>query len=307
MPRCCSDSCNCKITGGTGIQVLGSGTASDPIVINSVSGIVQVADTSTIDMTLAGSGTSSSPYVLSAAATVRLTNLLDVNTTNATVGYVLARQTGGTFAMVPATTAAVGAINHDTSLTGDGSAGNQLKVVPDTELQVSATGVALSNAARHLLVRQFADTTARTAAAAPAPTLNDLSSLQSVPGVVSWYDGSAWHPLNSVAKADAGLQQFFAITGPYVTEAPITLMTRYIQGTTDASGLITLLSATDLAAPVKGVLSCQVTEVGSGTSYQVQLATTTGPNQVQAKAYHGDTGLLWASLAVQLCVTAFLY
>jgi hypothetical protein len=290
------------------MTVSGSGTASDPFVLTSTSGLLTVQDTTTVNLTLSGSGTAASPYLVSADATVRMTQLVDVDTSNTTVGYVVARQTGGTFAMVPSTTAPAGAINHDTSLSGDGSAGNQLKVVPDTELAVSSTGVALNATTRHLLVRQFADSPTRAAATNPAPLLNDLSSISAAPGVLSWYDGTAWHPVNSMTKRTA-TGQLFAITGPYVAEAPIQGLTKLVTGTTDGNGQIVLLTSTDLAT-ANGVLDCQAAAVNSATPGQVvNLSTTTSPNpnQVVATVFHADTGAPWTSLVVTLSVAARLY
>jgi hypothetical protein len=290
------------------MTVTGSGTPADPFVLTATSGAMMVQDTPTINMTMTGTGTSADPFTISAAATVRMTNLLDLDTTNTTVGYVVARQAGGTFAMVPPTTAPAGAISHDSSLTGDGSSGNQLKVVPDTELAVSGTGVALNATTRHLLVRQFADAPTRGSAANPAPLLNDLSTISSVPGVVSWYDGTAWHPLNVVTKQTAS-GQLFAITGPYTAEAPVQGITKLVTGTTDGNGQIVLLSATDLTS-ANGVLDCQVVAVNSASpGLIVNISTTTGPNpnQVVATVYQAGIGTPATSLAVTLSVAARLY
>lgn len=63
---CASTVCTCKVTGGTNVQVTGTGTLGDPYVIGVPATLVlTVADTSSVDLTLIGSGTTVDPYVLS--------------------------------------------------------------------------------------------------------------------------------------------------------------------------------------------------------------------------------------------------
>lgn len=129
---CASGSCSCVVTGGDGVEVSGSGSTSDPYVIDAadvaLTGKLQVQDSDTIDLTLAGEGTVAEPYILTADAALSLGQLVDVDDANTTVGYVLARMPDGTFALVPPTTAPVGAINSDATIDGDGSAGDPLRV-----------------------------------------------------------------------------------------------------------------------------------------------------------------------------------
>lgn len=72
MARCgCSGgSCGCSIIAGSGIEVNGIGTASNPFVVEldaasaSIAGQIVVADTNTIDMKLTGAGTTLNPFVI---------------------------------------------------------------------------------------------------------------------------------------------------------------------------------------------------------------------------------------------------
>lgn len=104
-----------------------------------------VQDTSTVNLSLSGDGSDAAPWRLQADATVTLDALTDVSTSVATVGYVVARQADGTFAMVPPNTAGPGALSVGDGLTGDASSGNKLRVLlaPASGLVVGPTGLAM--------------------------------------------------------------------------------------------------------------------------------------------------------------------
>jgi len=136
MARCgCSGTgCSCLVQGGTGIEVDGAGTETNPYVINSVGGAgggggLTVSDTATIDLVLLGEGTTEEPYLLSGNATVSLDELLNVADQDPTNGQVLAWN-GTVWQPVPATTAPTGSIAVGTGLLGDGSAGDPLRIDP---------------------------------------------------------------------------------------------------------------------------------------------------------------------------------
>jgi hypothetical protein len=136
MPRncgCSGASCACRIVSTDGsIAISGSGSAQNPWNLSAgdiqLGGRLQIQDTDTINMHQTGSGSVADPYMLSADATLDLGDLQDVDDSNTTVGYVLARAVGGGFAMVPASTAPVGEINTGEGIDGDGSVGNPLIV-----------------------------------------------------------------------------------------------------------------------------------------------------------------------------------
>lgn len=147
MARCgCSGaSCSCLITGQGGVTVVGAGSINNPYIITA-DVEVGVQDTSTINMTKTGDGSPANPFLFQADATLDLNALLDVDTTGATTGQVLAKQADGSYKFVPATTAAVGAINVGDGLQGDGSAGNTLRILlaPSSGLTVGPTGLAVT-------------------------------------------------------------------------------------------------------------------------------------------------------------------
>lgn len=81
--NCAGQTCGCLVVGGVGIEVSGQGTASNPFTITNVasdlSAALEVADTSTVNLTLSGGGTNLDPFILSANATLKLQQLTDVN------------------------------------------------------------------------------------------------------------------------------------------------------------------------------------------------------------------------------------
>lgn len=76
MPKCgCAGStCGCKVQGGSGVSITGTGTAQDPYIVTvdgiEITSLITVDDTSSVDLTLLGSGTALDPYVLSAEINV---------------------------------------------------------------------------------------------------------------------------------------------------------------------------------------------------------------------------------------------
>jgi hypothetical protein len=147
MARCgCSGaSCSCFIIGQGGVTVTGAGSQSNQYVISSDIN-VDVLDTSTVNMSKTGDGSPANPWTFSSVATVTLDQLTDVDTVGGATGYVLARNAGGTYGLVPASTAPVGTVNVGDGLQGDASAGNKLRILlaPSSGLPVGPTGLALA-------------------------------------------------------------------------------------------------------------------------------------------------------------------
>ena len=130
MARCnCSGTCSCLVLGGIGTEVSGSGSPSDPYIIDAVAlqGAFQVQDTTTVDLNVVGSGTSADPYILSAHALSRLTDLVDRDTSVAPqVGMVPVWQgTNWVFAGPPV--APAGAVNATNGITGNGAVTTPLR------------------------------------------------------------------------------------------------------------------------------------------------------------------------------------
>lgn len=121
---CAGTTCSCVIKGD---GVTGAGSVNNPYIITA--GVVLHANsTATINHTLLGDGSPSNPWTLTSVATLELGDLTDVDASVTTLGYVPARQADGSFAMVPPSTAPVGAISAGNSIEGDGSGGDPLDV-----------------------------------------------------------------------------------------------------------------------------------------------------------------------------------
>lgn len=141
---CTGTTCSCKIIGENGIVVRGAGTITNPYVIGGGLALI-IQDTPSTNLTLLGSGTQGDPYILSAETTLEFGDLTDVDTTGGSAGYVPALQVDGTYALVPPSTADVGAVATGLGLDGDGSGGDPLDVRLDAlpGLEVVAGGLRL--------------------------------------------------------------------------------------------------------------------------------------------------------------------
>ena len=146
---CSSDmGCDCTLQAGSGIQIVGLGTAGEPFVITNSRPTTGVADTPSLDLTLAntiisgmvrlaplfsvvdtptlrlvlnGAGTESSPFVLSGA-------LAGIVLEPAANGDVMTRKPDGSWGPGPATQAPAGAVTSANGLSGDGSGGNPVRI-----------------------------------------------------------------------------------------------------------------------------------------------------------------------------------
>jgi hypothetical protein len=115
------------VQGAGSVSVTGAGSAASPYIITG-GGSLNVLDTATVNLTKSGSGSVADPYVVSADATLNLDALTDVQSTAATTGQVLAKQSDGQWRPVAASSASPGAINVSGGVEGDGSAGSPLSV-----------------------------------------------------------------------------------------------------------------------------------------------------------------------------------
>jgi hypothetical protein len=310
MPSCCGSgsSCSCKISAGPGIEVTGSGTAVDPFVLSASIGF-EVTDTAQFDLTLTGTGESGNPYTLSVAyaATSKLDDVPDVNATSPANGQVLAWDAGtSTWVAANPTTAAAGSVQHNQSLSGDGSAGQPLAVVPYATRYLAlfaANGIGITDVGINQMVRHFTDTVARSAAS-PAPTLNTLSMLDSSPGLITWWDGTQWAPLAPSFDSTylGSTTEFLALSGPYAGSR-LTHLVKQFSGSTDASGNVDILDNVDLNGR-GGVLTCQFQETGALPFKMVVFANT---DRVSGHAFNLVNGTPYASQAFTGIVDAWIY
>jgi|SRR6478735_7338597 len=82
MATCGEGTCSCLVRGGAGILVSGGGTQQNPYIIAmdnpGLSDSLQINDTDSINLTLLGAGTPLDPFILSGVATVKMTQLVDI-------------------------------------------------------------------------------------------------------------------------------------------------------------------------------------------------------------------------------------
>lgn len=306
MPRCCGGAtCSCLIQNGQGIVVAGSGTAQDPYVITADFDF-SVLDNTTFNLSLGGTGTVADPYVLAVgyASTAKLGDIPNVNTPAPANGQVLGwdSATNKWTARNP-TTAASGSVLHDTSLTGDGSAGTPLAARHNATgfTQTTATGIGLTDDGKRNLVLHYADAATRSADTL-TPAINTVSMLDNNPGQQDYWTGSQWVPVTNGIDRDLG-PEFMAISGSYDGISPVTLVTRQVTVTTDTLGYFDVLGATDLASAA-GVLTCHFQETGV---VPFKAMVVDNINAVGGYAYRLDTGEVYASQAISGIVTAYIY
>jgi hypothetical protein len=307
MPRCCGgNSCACLIeSAGAQISVTGSGAASDPYIIHG--GVdLAVVDTSVFNLTLTGSGTTSVPWALQVdfASTAKLDDLPDVQAPAPTNAQVLGWDASlQRWTPRSPTVAASGSVQHDTSLSGDGSGGSPLQVNEDASgyLATGAGGLGLSNLGKNRIVRHFADSTARSAAS-PAPDLNALSMLDSVAGRIDYWNGSAWIE-HGMFTPDYGSGQLLALSGAYSSAVKLRMVVRQVTATTDAGGVFDVLSTSDLSGRA-GVLGCWFQPTESSV-FSVILETAT--DRVRGHAYRLSDGSDHSAQNVSGVVLALVY
>jgi hypothetical protein len=315
MPRCCGGaSCSCVLEEAAHINIVGTGSPGDPFVI-AADVAVQVADNPTFDLTLTGLGTAASPWVIGVtfAATAKLNDLPDVTAPTPTNGQVLGWDTA-TSQWTPRapTTAAAGAVLHDTSLAGDGSAGTPLQVLrdPSAYLGTTAQGLGMNANGINQLARKFPDAAARTAAVVP-PTLNTLSLLDTAPGQIDYWDGAAWTQAGgSFLLAAVTGQEMYQMSGAYAG-GRLKVVVRNVTTTTDGNGEFDAITPADLTGQA-GIMSAHAQPIAPPgglssipTPFVVALAGASGG--LRGKAFRVDTGAPLTLSPVNLTVTAFIY
>jgi len=141
---CCGTSVNdVRIVGGNGIEVSGSGSTSNPFLIqNGTSALltgIRVLDTNSVNFTLTGSGTPDDPLTFRADTTARLQDLTDVNdpagptTGDVPVWVAPAGGLEGHFEFRPPPVAPAGAVSTTRGIRGIGSAASPIGVATSGE------------------------------------------------------------------------------------------------------------------------------------------------------------------------------
>lgn len=312
MPSCCGStgSCACKVSGGSNVVVGGSGSPQDPFVISADMDL-QVVDNQVFDLNLSGDGTIDSPWLLGVnfAPTATISDLPDVAAPTPANGQVLGWNSSlAQWVPQDPVTAPAGAVTHDGTLLGDGSAGAPLRVVSNGAKFIISelAGVGMTDPGINQLVRHFVNDVDRQGAA-PTPMLNTLSVLDSVPGKVDYWDGTKWAAVkdnyNMQLVAGPNGNELLRLSGPYVAGAPLTYYVKQVNATTDSSGQITLLSTTDLTGRA-GIISVNFQEIGT-LAFRV-IPFVSGA-VIKATAFHLTDGLAWPGQIVSGTCTAWLY
>jgi hypothetical protein len=135
MARCgCGNGaggCSCLVTGGAGIRVSGTGTESNPYLVESIgsgiTGALTVTDTPTLNLTMGGSGTVADPYQLSGVATLSMEGLSDIKPGAVPASGQVPVFNGTTWEFAVPPTTPPGAVNVGTGLAGDGAAATPIR------------------------------------------------------------------------------------------------------------------------------------------------------------------------------------
>jgi hypothetical protein len=289
---------------GDHINVEGVGSAQDPYVI-SADFDFGVLDNDTFNLSIDGAGSDDDPYVLTVnfAGTASVKDLPDWSDTVPSNGQVPVWNAGlGRYVPGSPTPAASGSVNHDGSLTGDGSPGAPLGVVHDalrfTETS-SEGGIGLTDDGINSLVRRFANATARDAAF-PAVDSNTVSALDSSEGFLDIWAGTDWTPVEGVPNVDGGA--LIELSGPYAGGRVHTIV-KQVALTTGPAGTFPILDPADYGS-LAGILSVTVQPVGTAMFATLVTASTGG---LMGTAYRLDTGGVFTSQPIQAVVTAIVY
>jgi hypothetical protein len=307
MPSgCCGgNTCSCQMIGQGGITIEGSGLPSDPFILDAATYHTD-SNNGQFLTTAVGTGSSADPYAIEVdyAPQARLDDIPNVDTPSPSNGYVLTWDSStNTWVASPPAVAPVGAVVHDTSLSGDGSAATPLAVVAHQAryIGVSASGVGLNDNGMVAVVHHFTNDAARFASI-PFPTANMLSMLETDPGIVFYWDGTNWsRPPNQTGwvASDALLE----LSGAYTVGVPITMGIYQVDTTTDANGVFDVLGLADLAGR-SGVLSVQVQETGD-VAWQAMVFDNT--DRISATAYRLTDGTVMAGTPITCSVNAVMY
>lgn len=200
MARCNDEFCSCRITAGDGIVITGTGTPSNPFEISTdfpgIADSFRVNDTTTVNLTLLGAGSPANPFVLRADATIKVTQLADVQDPEGgpAVGESLVWTGSGTaghweFKTLPP--APAGAVNVAAGISGSGTAVDPIKVrVIGTTTGGPTTGLEV-----------YTDSAGNLRAVQPLATAVDWSTIVNKPS--AFPPTPHTHPLADISDATA--------------------------------------------------------------------------------------------------------
>ena len=307
MPSgCCAGStCSCQIVTEGRLTIEGSGQPGDPFILNAAAEFDPWGNT-TFLTDVVGLGTLDVPWQVQVgyAPTAKLDDIPNVDTGAPANGQVLTWDSAtATWKASPPAVAPVGAVTHDSSLTGDGSAGAPLGVAPYGARYLGSfpQGIGLNDQGMTSVVHHFANATDRSTAF-PVPGYNTLSMLDTNPGVIEYWTSTAWSPLPNQTGWFAE-EAFLELSGPYALGIPITFMVLQVEGTTDANGMMDVVTPADLAGR-SGVLSTQIQETGA-VAWKAMVFDNT--DRVSITAYRLTDGSTMAGVPLTCTVNAITY
>lgn len=308
MGKCCGDSCVCKIVGDAEsyVNVTGTGTPTDPFIISGLPLHGQPAGFTDSDGTIVITIEDGVVQFSLDLSETSIDELGDVLTTGATVGKVLAWN-GTNWVPTTGTTAAAGSVLHDASLTGDGSAGNLLQVQydPDGLIALLAGGIGISETGLSWLVRHYADSDERDGDTV-TPEVGALSVLETDPQQL-WVWGSlgGWGPLLLLRQVTNLFGQLLELSGPYAG-GPFSIITKQVNDTTDASGVLPLIADTELVGYAGVIAVTFMPESFTGVPYIVTYDVS-GGDAVDGVVWAVDGSGVMASSPVSGVLTAYVY
>lgn len=325
MPnKCCGAACSCKLStpsptsgapyGLDAIKIIGTGSSQDPFVV-SFKGITIDNSADQVELNLVYDDAAG--YTIGAVfdPASELSQIGNVSTTAPTNAQVLTWDSSTSkWKPAAAPTAAPGAITTDTSLTGDGSSGHPLEILQDpagfTETRTAGNG--LTKSGRWALVQKFATSLARNTATTTgpdaSPPLNALSSLDTAPGLVDYWNGTAWTPLLLLIGGPAATSQFQSYSGNYVAGGAMKIFVKQFSIVVGTAGACTFATPGDLTG-YAGVLSAWINP-NTGIVFQsvldahTPITATTG---ITGKAYGATGSVLASGTTIKGTVTAICY
>lgn len=215
---CAGSTCSCLVTGGDHVTVTGIGTEADPYIVAvtltaTAEGMVEVGDTSTLNLTITGSGTLAEPYVITGAVTIALTALSDVDAPEAPAAGdvpIWVTTGGGHWEFGPPPTTPPGAVTATVGLAGDGSGGDPLRV--NTSGTWGSGVLAGIGSDKTIgapvyvddgdLVRTRPYALVQCTSGTRPTNIPERLIFETDTGRVYWGDGTSWNPLGGASAGD---------------------------------------------------------------------------------------------------------